>query len=448
MKLNNILTPLFTGLILSVFSYHSYAQVDKQSKVQENLSLEQAVQIALENNFDIKLKNNNLEVSKNNVDRGLAGMYPAVNGNFSSNNNIQNTTQTLSSGVLQERSGAKNTSLQYGPVLTWKIFDGFQMFARYDQLKEFQKLGESSLKLAVQTTLADVIGNYYSLVQQKQQIEALHTALEISRIRLKNSKSRYEIGKAAKLEVLGAQVDLNSDTTKLLRQLDAYRTTKIKLNELLARDLNTDFTVSDTIIIQPDLQLSYLQAEANEQNPALQAALISQRIAELNLKQVKAGRYPQISVNTGYNFSRSTSDLGFARLSNGRGFNYGLTASINIFNGFAQSRNEKNAALGINESKLQYEKLSQNIASQLVSLHQTYITNLELVGLEKQNLEVAHQNLDITMEKFKLGSVAPLVFREAQQNYLDASVRYSNAQYQAKLAEITLKQIAGTLSFN
>lgn len=415
-------------------------------QAQERLTLEQAVQTALENNYDIKLNKNDVEQAKNNVNRANAGMLPVITGNLSTNNTVSNTKQTLSSGVSQERNGAKNTSLVYGPVLNWQVFDGFQMFARYDRLKELENLGEANFKLTVQTTLADVINNYYDLVQQQQQIEALSGALEISRIRLRNSESRYTIGKAAKLEVLAASVDLNTDTTNLLRQIDLYRNTQIKLNELLARDINTDFTVSDTIIIGTSLMLAELQNSAAQLNPSLQSALINKRISEINLREVKANRYPGISLNTGYNFNRSTSELGFARNSVGRGLNYGLTASINIFNGYLQKRAEKNAFLQIENSQLQYEKLNQSINSQLSSLYQTFQTNLQLVKLERQNLEVARQNMDITLEKFRLGSVAPLEFREAQRNYIDANARYTNVQFEAKLAEVALLQLSGKLN--
>jgi outer membrane protein TolC len=427
---------LIFGCLLQISSIHA----------QEQLSLEQAVQTALENNYDIKLNKNEVEQAKNNVNRANAGMLPVVTGNLSTNNTVSNTKQTLSSGVSQERNGAKNTNLVYGPVLNWQVFDGFQMFARYDRLKELENLGEANFKLAVQTTLADVINNYYDLVQQQQQIEALRGALEISRIRLRNSESRYTIGKAAKLEVLAASVDLNTDTTNLLRQIDQFRNTKIKLNELMARDINTDFSVSDTIIIGSSLLLPELQNSAAQLNPSLQSALINKRISEINLREVKANRYPGINLNTGYNFNRSTSELGFARSSVGRGLNYGLTASINIFNGHLQKRAEKNASLQIENNQLQYEKLNQSITSQLSSLFQTYQTNLQLVKLERQNLEVARQNMDITLEKFRLGSVAPLEFREAQRNYIDANARYTNAQFEAKLAEVALMQLSGRLN--
>lgn len=416
------------------------------TQAQETLSLEQAVQLALENNFDIRLTKNDVEQAKNNLNRANAGMLPVVTGNFSTNNTVSNTKQTLSNGVLQERNGARNSNLAYGPVLNWQVFDGFEMFARYDRLKELEQLGEANLKLTVQNTLADIINNYYDLVSQQQQIKALNEALNISQLRLKNSNNRYKIGKAAKLEVLAASVDLNTDTTNLLRQQDVYQSTKIRLNELLARGISTEFKVSDTIIIGNNLLLADLQSSAAQLNPSLQSALINRRIAELNLKQVKASRYPSININSGYNFNQSTSELGFARTSTGRGLNYGLSASINLFNGYLQKRNEKNASLEIDKSRLQYDKLNQNIISQLSSLYQTYQTNLELVKLEQKNLAVAKQNMDITLEKFKIGSVAPLEFREAQRNYINANARFTNSQFEAKLAEISLLQLSGKLN--
>ena len=374
---------------------------------QNRLSLDEAVQTALENNYDIKLNKNEVEQAKINVNRANAGMIPIVTGNLSTNNTLLNTIQTLSNGIVQERSGARNSNMVYGPVVNWQVFDGFQMFARYDRLKELENLGEANFKLAIQTTLADVINNYYDLVQQQQQIEALTGALEISRIRLRNSESRYTIGKA---------------------------------------DLNTDFSVTDTIIIGNNLLLPELLNSASQLNPSLQSALINKRISEINLREVKANRYPNINMIMGYNFNRSYSELGFARNSTGRGLNYGLTASVNIFNGFLQKRTEKNASLQIENNQLQYDRLNQSITSQLSSLFQTYQTNLQLVKLERQNLEVARQNINITLEKFRLGSVAPLEFREAQRNYIDANARYTNAQFEAKLAEVGLMQLSGRLN--
>jgi outer membrane protein len=418
------------------------------AKSQEKLTLGEAVQLALKNNYDILLSANDVEISKTNVSRGNAGMLPVVNGTLNTNSTISNTDQELSNGQSQSRTGVRNSNMNYGVSLNWRVFDGFGMFAAYDRLKEQQNLGETQFRLTVQNNIAAVINNYYTLVKQQQDVKASKTAVELSRFRVNNAHNRYQIGRAAKLEVLQATVDLNTDTTTLLRRRDLYRTTKVRLNELMARDLQTDFVVEDSIPLYNTLLLSELETLTNQQNPMLQGAVINQRIAALNLKEVKAYRYPQLTLNSGYNFTSSQNPLGFARSSSGQGFNYGLSASINIFNGFNQRRNEKIATIGINNSLLEYERLEQNVKAQLTSQYQTYITNLQLVKLESENVSVARQTLDITLEKLKYGTLTPLEFREAQSNYIESLARFIDAQYQAKISEVSLREIAGSISFD
>jgi outer membrane protein TolC len=375
-----------------------------------------------------------------------AGILPAINGNFSNNRSIQDSRQTLANGTQQERDNVRNTNTVYGFSLNWRIFDGMSMFANYERLQKLNKSDELTFRMTVENTIANVINTYYDLARQAQQIRTLKTALEISQLRLNNSNNRYKIGKASKLEVLAAKVDLNTDTTNLMRQLDNYKRVQIQLNELLGREVHTSFSTEEDINITDNLNFSELKDLAETKNPALLQASIEQQLARLNQKQVKSSRYPWMNINTGYNFNNSTSPLGFAREASGQGINIGITASIPIFNGFLQSRNEKNASIGIDNAALQYKQTQQRISAQLEIAYQTYQTNLALVKMEKENQEIAKQNLDISIEKLRLGSLSTVEFREAQLNFLNAFTRYTDAQFQAKQAEIGLKQVAGVLS--
>ena len=186
---------------------------------------------------------------------------------------------------------------------------------------------------------------------------------------------------------------------------------------------------------------------AEKQNPQLEAQIINKRVAELELKQIKAARYPTVRVNTAYNFSESQSSLGFVAQSQSRGLNYGFSASLNLFDGFAQNRNEKIAKIQIENSKLNIDQQSLALNSQLATSYQTYVTNLKLIALEEKNEAIAKQNLNITLDKFRIGTITTLEFRTAQLNYVNAKVRYSNAQFQGKLSEIALRELAGNLNF-
>ena len=414
---------------------------------QEILTIENAVKIALENNYEIKIASNDLTIDKTNVAVGNAGMLPKVTASLVDNNGIQNLSQTRADGTVNTLDNAKSNSLNYGVGLDWTIFDGFKMFAKLDQLKELQKLGEAQLKLTIITKISDVNTAYFDLVQQQQQSAALDTTLVISNQRLTLAQNRFTIGKASKLEVLNAQVDLNTDKVALLRQKELYANTKILLNQILARDSKTDFKVVDEIDVDATLLLPELNALAEKQNPELEAQIINKRVSELQLKQIKAARYPTLKVNTAYNFAESQASLGFTTQSSSRGLNYGFNASLNLFDGFSQNRNEKIAKIQIENSKMAIEQQQLVLNSQLASAYQTYLTNLELINLEEKNEAIARQNLTITLDKFHIGTITTLEFRTAQLNYINAKVRYSNAQFQAKLSEIALKELAGNLTF-
>lgn len=418
-----------------------------QLEAQEILKLEDAVKIALENNYDIKIAKNNLKIDETNSTAGNAGMFPTLSATVANNNSILNTTQTQASGDKRTLDNAINMNLTYGVGLDWTIFDGMRMFARREQLKVLQKQGEAELKLAIITRISDVYATYFDLVQQQQQIKALDTAIVISNQRLTTAQNRYSIGKAAKLEVLNAQVDLNTDVSSRLKQLELYQNSKIRLNEILARDTKSEFKVEDEITIDASLKYDELKSLSEKQNPQLQAQLLEKNNAELQLKQVKAGRYPTVRINSGYNFTRSEASLGFVTQSSGRGFVYGINASVPIFDGFNQNRNEKVAKLQVEnvENTINQQKIA--LESQLGMAYQSYLTNLELTKVEEKNSEIAKQNLDITLAKFKIGTITPIEYRTAQLNYVNALVRYSNAQFQTKLFEISLKELSGTLGF-
>lgn len=413
---------------------------------QEILTVKDAVQIALENNFDIKIASNNAKIDATNVSLANAGILPNIEAVLTENNGILDTKQVQADGSTREKNNAKNMNLSYGLALNWTVFDGFKMFAKHEQLKQIEQLGNTELKFTILTRISDVMETYYQIVQQQQQLKVLDSTMIISELRLNLAKNRFSIGKASKLEVLNAEVDWNTDNTNLLQQKELYNNTKTNLNALLARAVITDFVVVEEVAIDKSLNYVDLKTAFDGQNPQLQMQILQKKIAELALKQVKGDRYPTIGLSSGYNFTRSESDLGFASRSSGNGLVYGINARMNIFNGSLQNRNEKAAKLALENANISLEQQKSQLESQLLASYTTYLTNIQLSELEDKNEKIAKQNLDITLEKFKIGTITTVEFRTAQLNYVTAQFRNNSAQFQAKLSEIALKELAGTLN--
>ena len=416
------------------------------AKGQERLTLQEAITIAMQNNYDIKIGKNNVAIAKNNANIGNAGMLPSLTGSYSNGGSIQNTRQTPATGADSVITGARSTNNDIGADLNWTVFDGFSMFANYDRLKELQRQGEVTARLTILTTIADVITAYYDVVRQQKLVIAADSAIDISVFREKIAKTKLQLGRGSKLDVLTAQVDYNTDTSNYLQQKNALQVAKVRLNQLMVRNVNLTFDVDNDISIDQALVYSQLAELAEKQNPNVQNAFINQRIASLNLKSIKGARYPVISLNSGYSRTNSTSPTGFNQKFAANGFTYGVGASLNIFNGFLQRQQERNAKIDIENSTLNLDKTKLDVSTQLLTAYKNYSTYLDLVKLEQRNVDIAKENLDITLAKYRLGSIAPLELREAQRNSIDAQNRFIEMQYQAKLAETTLKEISGNIS--
>jgi len=409
------------------------------------LTLKDAIDTALQNNYNIKLAQNNAAIAQNNVTLGNAGFLPTLAGTFNNNNSVQNSTVTRTTGT-NSFTNVRSRSNNYGVAMDWTIFDGFGMFANYDALKIRQRLSGITSRDTVLQTLTNVISTYYSLINQNQVLKSLRGAIGISKQQLKFAQDKFSVGAVSRLEVLNAEVNVNADTANYVSQLQQFRAAKIQLNQLLIRNPQADFTVTDTIVVDDKLVLGNILAAAATQNPRILSSQIAKQLADINVKQVKAVRYPVIGVNSGYNFANSRSPSGALLANDSRGLTYGLTASINIFDGFNQKRRETNAKIQAENSAIQVKNVKLGIDAQINSLYVNYLSGLDLIKLGQSNVAIAKRNLEITLDKYKLGNITPLEVRQAEENFVNAQVNYHAAQYQAKSAEISLKQITNNIN--
>lgn len=388
---------------------------------------------------------NQQEIAKNDHSIGNAGMLPQVILAANGNEGLVNTQQHYASGLEVNKQGVSSTALSAGPQLVWTVFDGLKMFATYDKLKELQDMGELNAKIAVENTIAKVIGAYFDVVRQQQLLQALDEAIVIYEERVTIADTKAKIGSGAEVDVYQAKVDLNEQKSARLRQVSQIANTKTSLNQILARDLYAQFDISDSIQITYDPKFEDLKTSVLKQNNSLNFAEKNTHVANYALKEIGAQRYPMLGINAGYTYARSTNSAGFVLLNQNAGLNAGFTASWNLFNGLNVNRQIKDAQINALDYELVYKDTKLQVESGLITAWTTYRNARELLKLEEENILLARKNVDINLERFRLGYVTSLQLKDAQKSYLDAESRLVSARYDAKVSETELMRLNGAL---
>jgi outer membrane protein TolC len=409
--------------------------------------LKDCISVGLERNFSILIAKNSETISKNNFTLGNAGFLPTIDLNGRHNGTLNNTTANLTDGTQTISNGVFNTTSNGSVALGMTIFNGFSAITTYKKLGELNQVGQLNTQLTIENLIADIVSGYYNYILQVQQMNNLKYALTLSRERLRIDEDRYLLGSGSKLEVLQSRVYVNSDSSNLSRQNEVVISAQIRLNEMMALDnLDNEFTSKDTsITVNPDLLYAKLLEETLVSNTNLLIASKNKTISDYDYKLVVSRSYPYLNFTGGYSYNLNTYTKNPNKSQITNGMNYGLTLGVNLFDGNNQRRSIHNSSIDRDSKELRYREVEQGVKADLLTIYSAYSNNLRLISLEEQNFKTATENLDIALERYKLGSLSGIDLREVQKSLLDAKERLISAHYQAKLAEVSLLLISGRI---
>lgn len=415
---------------------------------QEVLTLKRCLEIGLRQNYDIRLVRNEQEISDNNVSIGNAGYLPTLDLSGGYSGTVNNTEQKLTTGEVNKNNGVHNQTLNAGVDLNWTVFDGFGIQTNYERLKELRQMGEYNTRLTIENFISGLSAEYYNYIQQIIRLKNLKYAVRLSKERLRIVEARYNIGSSSRLEMQQAKVDFNADSSKLIKQYEVLYTSQVELNQMMAQpNVEQPIMVMDSIIeFDPTLDKSHIMKTMMASNTLLLRSKKNIYLSELDLKTVNSQYYPYVKVNAGYGITKNMYEVGAYDHQRNMGFNYGITLGFNIFDGFNRKRKKQNTKLEIENKELLYQQLELSLKSDLANMWMAYQTNMDLTDLERENLETAKENYEIAMERYKLGDLAGIELREAQNSLLEAEERLVQAEYNTKLCEISLIQIGGQIT--
>jgi len=428
------------SFILSLFLIFS----QKTIQAQNVLTLEEAISIGLENNYQIQIFRNLSDIADNNRTLGNAGFLPTLSATATSTERVEDS-DFIAGGESRSTSGARNSNRNAAVNLNWTLFDGFRMFRTYDRLGAVQDVVDEELRLEMELMVAAVTLGYYNIIRINEQLKILENNIDVTEERIEIEETKVDLGSGSEYDLLQARSDLNADMAAYLRENNSLTEAKIALNMLLSRSPNTEFDVTDDIFIDRNLPEEELYQKIMTENTQLAIARMEKDISNLEISEIRGERFPEISLTSGYSFNRSENDGGFIRFNESTGFSIGLTARVNLFDGFNLNRRVDNAKIQSKNAEIRYENQKLRLEADFFTLYRAYLNSIELVDLEERNLQNAELTVEIALERFRLGSISSLQLREAQRTFLQAENRLINAKFEAKVAETELLQLSGEL---
>jgi outer membrane protein len=414
---------------------------------QNNLSLKEAVTIAIQNSYDIKLVENNLTIAKNNNNYGVAGGLPTVTATGNNNNTLTTINQTFPDPSRNTtRNGVDGTTLNGGLTATMILFNGYRVAATKERLASIEKQSAAALQTQMLNTSSTVMQQYYNVIRQAAFLKTIEKSIEASEERVAIVKTRQEVGVANQADLLQSNLDLNALLQAKQNQLVVLAQVKADLYNSMVLPANSNYTFTDSIQVDDKLALLDIESKMKD-HPLLQSAQQLINVNQFLEKETKALTYPTLRANTGYNYNSNKSAAGFILLNESYGPFVGFNLSIPIYAGSASKRAIKNAQINTVSAKLQYDNTAQDLGTELFKTYQNYQNSIKQTPIEVQNYEMSEALLALVMEKFKLGQATVVDVKQAQQSFENAGFRLTSLRFSAKIAEIELKRLSNQLKF-
>ncbi len=410
-----------------------------------SLSPEEAVRIALENNFDIRLIRSDAEIARLNNTKGNAGMLPTVNLVANENFTLSAFEQKLANGSEFKALGAPFNAMSTGVQLSWTLFDGRRMYIAKQRLEEMESLGQINLQNSVQQTTAAVLLGYYDIVRSRLLERSVEELISLSEERLRIAEARLAAGFAAQTDALQARIDLNQQRANLLSQQTMTAGAKRSLNQRLARPANTPFEVEDDLnnTYRPDR--SRLLDQLLTQNPQRQSLQKSAAIAALNIDETRTLNKPRITGISQFNIQRSDNGTGFLLNNTQAGLVVGASLVVPLYTGGNIQRQVDVARVSAEQATVRIDALQLALETELDNQLTFFQTQQQVLALESENVATARESLSVSTERFRLGQTNALEVQSAQNALEQALLRENVVLYNLKTAELQLRLLAGDL---
>ena len=406
----------------------------------QQLSLRNAIDTALKNNFDILIAHDNVEQNRIANTYGNAGGMPSVAITSGNSSSLSNIHQEYNTGSTIDKNAVYGNNFNGALVASYPLFNGFKIMATKKQLEALQTQSELLLNAQVQNTMAAIMIKYFDIVRQEKYLNIVTRSLDVSKEKFSIITTRKAVGLANDADYLQAQIDLTTVEQTIKSQQLIIDQSKADLLELMNVKNKYRFSVSDSIAVDTSIILDSIN-NCLKQNPQYLSLDQQVKINETVVKQINAQRYPSFKINTSYNVSYINNGAGSLLVNQTMGPQLGFALQIPIYNGNQFKTQQKVALSKVNTAELQREKLLASVTNDAYKTYLSYQNTLQQITDQQINYERSGKLLQLVMLRFQANMATMLDVKAAQLSFENTGYTLINLQFAAKTAEVELKRL-------
>ena len=414
---------------------------------QNDLTISTAVKKTLENNLDIKISENFEKIAKNNSSILNNNYLPTFQIGSEINTNKQSIEVETPSGLSGTLDNTQTDNSSAVVSVNYNIIDASGRKYNYKKSKELYSKSNLEVKEIIENTILQLFTVFYEVSRLSEERKILRNALDISKNRYERKLLEFEYGQTNNLEVLNAEVDVNTDSINFLNTSKKLLNSKRDLNLIMNIDLESEFKIKPEIDFLNKEEIANIFSNDISNNTNLLIADKEVLIADLDKKVAKFSYLPTLGLVGSYGWNKSINDnpYAFYNRSISDGFSAGINIRWDIFRGGKKIIFNKNSEVNKQNSLLNKQKIELELRKELRNSYQTHLNNLFILEVQKKNLETNKNNFERNLERYKIGLVSSIEFRRAQLNMLNAELSNNSANYQAKLSEAYFLKISGEI---
>ncbi len=423
---------------------------------QTSLTIEQAINIALENNYQLKQAENNRNLADTRVRSAQADFLPSLNAGFSGSRNVGRQF------VQEDLSFEDRTTYGLGGSVNANvtIFDGFANISSLRASRANRESEELNFKRLKENVMFDTASRFLELVLNKELLTIAESNLEASRSQLERISAQVEVGRSPTIDQYNQEAIVANDELSVIQRENALESSKARLIRIMQDDTITEVdpvmpTVEEMALMPLDLNLQEMISAALEQRSDIRAQEFNIESNFQNYRIARGQHLPTITASAGINGSYSdqlTDPITGETVAFSDQFfdqnvrrSLGFSIQIPIFNRWNTRTNIESAKVQLRNSELAMENVRFQVTEEVRQAYNDYMSIVKELESSEKALIAAERAYETEQQRYEVGSSTLIELNQANANYVQAQGNRIQAVYNFVFQEKLLDYYIGQL---